>query len=107
MLDIISDVIVMSRKTLQHKFKAAIGVSLMVYISRWRMVIGYQLLKNSNLSLKGIADVIGFSDARILSHVFKDHYGIRVKNIIINTLLTRYIFSIKFDTLNDNGNTKF
>ena len=45
MLDIISDVIVMSRKTLQHKFKAAIGVSLMVYISRWRMVIGYQLLK--------------------------------------------------------------
>lgn len=74
-LDIISDVIGMSRATLQRKFKAAIGVSPMVYISRWRMAKAYQLLKNSNLSLEGIAEVIGFSDARTLSHAFKDHYG--------------------------------
>jgi hypothetical protein len=45
-LDIISDVIGMSRATLQRKFKAAIGVSPMVYISRWRMAKAYQLLKN-------------------------------------------------------------
>ncbi|AAZ28339.1 MULTISPECIES: AraC family transcriptional regulator [Colwellia] len=74
-LDIISDVVGMSRATLQRKFKAAIGVSPMVYISRWRMAKAYQLLKHSNLSLEGIADVIGFSDARTLSHAFKDHYG--------------------------------
>ena len=74
-LDIISDVVGMSRATLQRKFKAGIGVSPMVYISRWRMAKAYQLLKHSNLSLEGIADVIGFSDARTLSHAFKDHYG--------------------------------
>ena len=74
-LDIISDVVGMSRATLQRKFKAAIGVSPMVYISRWRMAKAYQLLKYSNLSLEGIANVIGFSDARTLSHAFKDHYG--------------------------------
>ncbi|MDX2367072.1 MAG: AraC family transcriptional regulator [Colwellia sp.] len=74
-LDIISDVVGMSRATLQRKLKAAIGVSPMFYISRWRMAKAYQLLKHSNLSLEGIADVIGFSDARTLSHAFKDHYS--------------------------------
>ncbi|TWX53052.1 AraC family transcriptional regulator [Colwellia hornerae] len=74
-LDIISDVVGMSRATLQRKFKAAIGVSPMVYISRWRMAKAYQLLKHSNLSLEGIADGIGFSDARTLSHAFKEYYG--------------------------------
>ncbi len=39
------------------------------------MAKAYQLLKNSNLSLEGIAEVIGFSDARTLSHTFQDHYG--------------------------------
>ena len=38
------------------------------------MAKAYQLLKYSNLSLEGIADLIGFSDARTLSHAFKDHY---------------------------------
>jgi AraC-like DNA-binding protein len=74
-LDIISDDVGMSRATLQRKFKAGVGVSPMLYISRWRMAKAYQLLKNSNLSLDGIADVIGLSNARTLSHAFKDHYG--------------------------------
>jgi AraC-like DNA-binding protein len=74
-LDIISDVVGMSRATLQRKFKAGIGVSPMVYISRWRMAKAYQLLKHSNLSLEGIADAIGFSDARTLSHAFKENYS--------------------------------
>jgi AraC-like DNA-binding protein len=74
-LDIISDLVGMSRATLQRKFKAGIGVSPMVYIGRWRMAKAYQLLKYSNLSIEGIADGIGFSDARTLSHAFKDHYG--------------------------------
>lgn len=74
-LDIICDVVGMSRATLQRKFKAGIGVSPMVYIGRWRMAKAYQLLKYSNLSLEGIADGTGFSDARTLSHAFKDHYG--------------------------------
>jgi transcriptional regulator GlxA family with amidase domain len=64
----------MSRATLQRKFKATIVVSPMVYVSRWRMAKAYQLLKYSNLLLEGIADLIGFSDARTLSHAFKDHY---------------------------------
>jgi AraC-like DNA-binding protein len=74
-LDIISDVVGMSRATLQRKFKTGIGVSPMVYISRWRMAKAYQLLKYSNLSFESIADVIGFSDARTFSHAFKEHYG--------------------------------
>jgi AraC-like DNA-binding protein len=74
-LDIICDVVGMSRATLQRKFKAGIGVSPMVYISRWRMAKAYQLLKYSNLSFESVADVIGFSDARTLSHAFKEHYG--------------------------------
>jgi AraC-like DNA-binding protein len=74
-LDIISDAVGMSRATLQRKFKAGIGASPMVYIRRWRMAKAYQLLKYSNLSLEGIAEIIGFSDARTLSHAFKDHYG--------------------------------
>ena len=74
-LDIMSDAVGMSRATLQRRFKANIGVSPMVYVSRWRMVKAHQLLKNSNLSLEGIAQTIGFSDARTFSHSYKVHYG--------------------------------
>jgi AraC-like DNA-binding protein len=52
-----------------------VGVSPMIYISRWRMAKAYQLLKNSNLSIEGIADGIGFSNTRTLSHAFKEYYG--------------------------------
>jgi AraC-like DNA-binding protein len=74
-LDIISDAVGMSRATLQRKFKNSVGVPPMSYISSWRMAKAYQLLKHSNLSHEDIADVIGFSNARTLSHAFKDHYG--------------------------------
>jgi AraC-like DNA-binding protein len=40
-LDIISDVVGMSRATLQRKFKAGIGVSPMVYIGVWQKLISY------------------------------------------------------------------
>jgi transcriptional regulator GlxA family with amidase domain len=64
----------MSRATLQRKFKASIGVSPMNYIRRWRMAKAYQLLKDSNLTIEGIADATGLSNARTLSHAFKDYY---------------------------------
>ena len=74
-LDLISDEVGMSRATLQRKFKAGVGISPMAYISHWRMAKAYQLLKYSNLSLEGIADVVGFSDARTFRNAFQKHYG--------------------------------
>lgn len=74
-LDKISDAAGMSRATLVRKFKADLGISPMTYISNWRLAKAYQLLRHSSLSLEGIADAIGFSDARTFRNAFKRHYG--------------------------------
>jgi AraC-like DNA-binding protein len=74
-LDILTEKVGMSRATLLRKFKSALGVSPITYVSHWRMVKAYQLVKHSSLSLNGIADVVGFADARTFGKAFQRHYG--------------------------------
>jgi len=71
----ISEAVGMSRATLLRQFNTALGVSPMVYVTRWRMTKAYQQLKYSNLPLNDIAESIGFSDARTFSAAFQRNFG--------------------------------
>ncbi|MFT7289427.1 MAG: AraC-like DNA-binding protein [Halieaceae bacterium] len=75
-LDMISEKVGMSRATLQRKFKSELDISPITYLNRWRIAKAYQLVKYSSQSLDGVADSIGFSDARTLRIAFQRQYGI-------------------------------
>ncbi|MEH6583410.1 MAG: AraC family transcriptional regulator [Halioglobus sp.] len=75
-LDLISNEAGMSRASLQRKFKDDLGVSPMTYLSKWRLAKAYQLTRHSSLSLDGIADRTGFSDARTMRTAFQRQYGL-------------------------------
>lgn len=65
----------MSRATLVRHFQDAVGVAPMTYITNWRIMKAYNLVKYSNARLEQIAETVGFGSARTLSKAFQRHYG--------------------------------
>ena len=64
----------MSRATLVRHFKDAIGVAPMSYITNWRIMKAYNLIKYSSTPLEQIAESVGFGSARTLNKSFQRHY---------------------------------
>ena len=71
----------MSRATLARQFKNVIGISPMTYVTNWRMIKAYHLLKYSSQSLDEVAERVGFSTARTLSKAFHRHFGYRPSDL--------------------------
>lgn len=65
----------MSRATLIRKFQDIVGVSPMAYLSDWRIMKAYDLVKHTATSLDRVAESTGFASSRTLSKAFKRHYG--------------------------------
>lgn len=61
----------MSVRTLNRRFKAAIGKTPINYLQQIRVNTAKDLLKTTNLSLTEIADRVGYQDAAYLSDLFK------------------------------------
>ncbi|MGK0272751.1 MAG: AraC-like DNA-binding protein [Cocleimonas sp.] len=71
----------MSKATLVRQFKIALGMPPMTYISQWRMIKAYNLLKYSNRSVEFIAESVGFSSARTLNKAFQREFGFTPKDL--------------------------
>ncbi len=78
-LDLLGDRVGMSRATLVRQFKLAVGVPPMTYISQWRMMKAYNLLKYSNRSVEYVAETVGFSSSRTLNKAFQRQFGFTPK----------------------------
>ena len=63
----------MSLRTLNRRFKAALGKTPVAFLQEIRINTARDLLKTSNLSLSEIADKVGYQDASYLSQLFKKH----------------------------------
>ena len=74
----------MSRATLARQFKNEIDVSPMTYLTNWRMIKAYHLLKYSSQSLDEIAEMVGFSTARTLTKAFQRHFGYTPSDLRLN-----------------------
>lgn len=66
----------MSTRTLNRRFKAALGISPLDFLQEIRINIAKDLLKTSNLSIHEIADKVGYQDAGFFSALFKKHLAI-------------------------------
>ena len=65
----------MSRATLLRHFRAALGVTPMIYLRNLRLRHAAELLIKTDLNLKDIADQSGFTRMPYFFKVFKDCYG--------------------------------
>jgi AraC-like DNA-binding protein len=65
----------MSRATLVRRFQDAVGIPPMSYISNWRMMKAYNLIKYSNATIENVAESTGFGSARTLNKAFQRRYN--------------------------------
>ncbi len=61
----------MSTRTLNRRFKAALGLSPLVFLQEVRINIAKDLLKTSNLSIIEIADKVGYQNPSFFTTLFK------------------------------------
>jgi AraC-like DNA-binding protein len=80
-LESLGDRVGMSRATLTRQFKLALGMPPMSYISQWRMMKAYNLLKYSNRSAEYIAESVGFTSSRTLNKAFQKQFGFTPKEM--------------------------
>jgi AraC-like DNA-binding protein len=83
-LESLGDRVGMSRATLTRQFKLALGLPPMTYISQWRMMKAYNLLKHSSRSAEYIAESVGFSSSRSLNKAFQKQFGLTLKEMRLN-----------------------
>jgi len=74
-LDELSQQVAMSRATFSRQFKHFVGDSPIVYLTKWRMIKAYDLLKHSNQSLEQISELVGFTSSKTLAKAFQKHFG--------------------------------
>lgn len=64
---------------LTRLFKKELGVNIITYINRKRIYTSLNLLKNTNLSIEEIGDLIGLNNTSYFSTLFKREIGISPK----------------------------
>lgn len=74
-LNTFSDYFFLHKDYLSRLFKAEYGFSIAEYLMRVRMKKARELLENSDLSVKLIAEQVGFPDNNYFSKAFKNYWG--------------------------------
>ncbi len=66
----------MSRAMFSERFTALLGVSPGQYLTRWRMQVAAQWLRDGKLSLGEVASKLGYGSDAAFSRAFKRHIGV-------------------------------
>lgn len=66
----------LSRAAFARRFLAATGEPPMTYLTRWRMTVAAQLLRDGDLTLADVADAVGYRSEFAFAKAFKRDYGV-------------------------------
>jgi transcriptional regulator GlxA family with amidase domain len=69
----------MSRRTFERRFKAATGITPLLYLQRTRIESAKSLLENSNHTFDEITYGVGYEDSSFFRKLFTKHTGLRPK----------------------------
>jgi transcriptional regulator GlxA family with amidase domain len=69
----------MSRRTFERRFKAATGITPLLYLQRARIESAKSLLENSNQTFDEITYGVGYEDSSFFRKIFTKHTGLRPK----------------------------
>ena len=78
-LDEIADHVYMSKSYISRLFNEGVGMSISAYINKTRVEKSKGLLKNTDLSIAEIANLMGFEDQSYFAKQFKSEIGISPK----------------------------
>lgn len=65
-----------SRSTLDQRFRDLLGISPMRYLADWRMHVAENLLQDTTLTVAAIADSVGYEAVEAFSRAFRRRHGI-------------------------------
>ncbi len=71
----LADLAALSPSRFAARFRDALGITAMEYVTRWRLNIACRLLTDSDDSLEAIAHAVGYGGAAAFSRSFKEHLG--------------------------------
>lgn len=83
-LDMLSNAFYINKFTLMRKFRDMYGMNVIKYYNGKRLEYAKKMIKNSNMSVKEIGDMLCFTDAYSFSRFFKNAVGIspaKYKNV--------------------------
>jgi AraC-like DNA-binding protein len=66
----------MSRSSLYNKVKALTGHSPSDFVRQVRMKAAADLLRSKKHTVSEVSDMLGYSDPKYFTEIFKKHYGI-------------------------------
>ena len=66
----------MSRTSFTERFKAFVGISPLDYLTRWRMTVAQNVLRNEDAKLSQIAERVGYESETAFSAAFRRMFGI-------------------------------
>jgi len=72
----LADIANMSPRNLTRVFRQATGITLHAFVTRLKLEIAANLLRNPDLTVDGVAARCGFSDARQLRRLWKRQHGV-------------------------------
>lgn len=76
----LSELMAMDRTVLYRKMQSLTGVSPSAFIKTRRMNMAARLLSEGGYPIATVAEMVGFSNARYFSKVFKDIFGVAPNN---------------------------
>ncbi len=74
-LQMLAERVGMSRTIFASRFKETMGSSVMEYLSRWRMLLAGDKLRNSHASVSAIALELGYESESAFSKAFRREMG--------------------------------
>lgn len=72
----ISEALSYSEFYISHLFKEKMGMSMKEYLMQKKMMAAIELLPNSELTIGGVAEYLGFGSAHTFAQAFKRYYGV-------------------------------
>ena len=68
--------VAMSPSRFTARFTAAMGISPMAYVAKWRMNVASRLLQRSQQTIQEIATTVGYENLSAFNRAFKKHVGV-------------------------------
>ena len=70
-----ADLVHLSKDRFEHFFRENFGLSALQYIQNYRMKMAKKLIKEGNIPISKVAEMVGFADYNYFGRTFRNHYG--------------------------------
>ena len=70
-----ADLVHLSKDRFEHFFRENFGQSALQYIQNFRMKMAKKLIKEGNIPISKVAEMVGFADYNYFGRTFRNHYG--------------------------------